>query len=53
MSIEHIWTNSMIADPLTKDLPHKVLHEHIAHMGVVLFDNVLVEWELHFGCSFI
>ena len=32
--IEHIGTNSMIADPLTKGLPPKVFHEHITHMGV-------------------
>ena len=42
VSIEHIGTNSMIADPLTKGLPPKVFHEHIAHMGVVLFDDMLV-----------
>ena len=35
ISIEHIGTNSMIADPLTKGLPPKVFHEHTAHMGVV------------------
>ncbi|KAF5934643.1 hypothetical protein HYC85_030814 [Camellia sinensis] len=35
ISVEHIGTNSMIADPLKKDLPPKVFHEHAAHMGVV------------------
>ena len=35
ISIEHIGTNSMIADPLTKGLPPKVFHEHTVHMGVV------------------
>ncbi|KAL6311032.1 hypothetical protein AAG906_015921 [Vitis piasezkii] len=40
VSIEHISTNSMIADPLTKDLPPKVYHEHVAHMGVVHIDDV-------------
>ena len=35
ISIEHIRTNSMIADPLTKGLPPKVFHEHTGHMGVV------------------
>ena len=40
VSIEHISTNSMIADPLTKGLPPKVYHEHIAHMGVVHIDDV-------------
>ena len=42
----------MIADPLSKGLPYKVFHEHIAHMGVVLFDNVLVEWEFAFWMLF-
>ena len=40
VAIEHIGTNSMIADPLTKGLPSKVFHEHTAHMGVVLIDDV-------------
>ena len=40
VSIEHIGTNSMIADPLTKGLPPKVFHEHTAHMGVVSFQDV-------------
>ena len=40
VSIEHIGTNSMIADPLTKDLPPKVFHEHTARMGVVFLDGV-------------
>ena len=33
-------TNSMIADPLTKGLPPKLYHEHVAHMGVVHIDDV-------------
>ena len=40
ISIEHIGTNSMIADPPTKGLPPKVFHEHIAHMGVVSLQDV-------------
>ena len=40
ISIEHIGTNSMIADPLTKGLPPKVYHEHTAHMGVVSLQDV-------------
>ena len=40
ISIEHIGTNSMIADPLTKGLPPKVFHEHTAHMGVVSLQDV-------------
>ena len=42
VSIEHIGTNSMIADPLTKRLLPKVFHEHIAHMGIVSFDDILI-----------
>ena len=42
LSIEHIGTNSMIADPLTKGIPPKVFHKHVAHMGVASFDDVLV-----------
>ncbi|KAL4369556.1 hypothetical protein GQ457_05G026850 [Hibiscus cannabinus] len=42
ISIEHIGTNSMIADPLTKGLPPKVFHEHTAHMGVTLFEDIIV-----------
>ena len=34
ISIEHIGTNSMLADPLTKGVPPKVFHEHVAKMGV-------------------
>ena len=34
--IEHIDTNSMIADPLTERLTLKVFHEHTARMGVIL-----------------
>ena len=41
VSIERIDTNPMITDPLTKGLPPKLFHEHTAHMGVILFDNVL------------
>ena len=40
ISIEHIGTNSMIVDPLTKGLPPKVFHEHTAHMGVVSLQDV-------------
>ena len=40
MSIEHIGTNSIIADPLTKGLPPKVFHELTVHMDVVLIDDL-------------
>ena len=42
VAIEHIRTNSMIADSLTKGLLPKVFYEQTAHMGVVLFDDVHV-----------
>jgi hypothetical protein len=35
MKIEHIGTDSMIADPLTKGLPPKKFHEHVAHVRVI------------------
>ena len=38
--IEHLGTNSMIADPLTKGLPPKVFHEHTSHMGVVQLQDI-------------
>ena len=41
ISIEHIGTNSMIADPLTKGLPPKAFfHDHTAHMGVVSLQDM-------------
>jgi len=36
----------MIADPLTKGLPPKVFHEHVAHMGVLQFEKSEVYWEI-------
>ena len=41
ISIEHIETESMLADPLTKGLTPKVFHEHTARMGVTI-DDILV-----------
>jgi hypothetical protein len=35
LSVKHIGTNSIIADPLTKALPSMRFLEHVAHMGVV------------------
>ena len=40
ISIEHIGTNSMIANPLTKGLPPKVFHEHTTHMDVVSLQDM-------------
>jgi hypothetical protein len=34
IALEHISTKKMIADPLTKDLPHSVFREHLADMGL-------------------
>jgi hypothetical protein len=34
ISLEHISTKKMIADPLTKDLPSSVLREHLAGMSL-------------------
>ena len=42
VSIEHISTNLMIADPFTKGLPPKVFHQHVVNMGVVYPDDMLV-----------
>ncbi|WZZ65153.1 hypothetical protein YC2023_076523 [Brassica napus] len=38
-TIEHLGTNSMIADPLTKGIVPKVFHEHTAHMGILVFGD--------------
>ena len=40
LSIQHIRTNSMIVDSLTKGVPPKVFHEHTSHMGVVYFQDI-------------
>ena len=40
--IQHIATNSMVADPLTKGLAPKVFHEHTARMGVMSCQDSLV-----------
>ena len=48
ISIEHIRTNSMIVDPLTKGLPPKVFHEHTAHMGVVSLQDMSFSGSLYF-----
>ena len=42
ISIEHLGTNSMIADSLTKGLSPKIFHEHVAHMSVLQFKESLV-----------
>ena len=40
--IEYIETNSMIADPLTKELTPKVFHKHTAFMSVISFKNIMI-----------
>ena len=45
VSTEHISTNFMIADLLTKGLPPKVFNEHVACMGVVHLSDMPIQWE--------
>ena len=40
VSIKHISINSMITDQFTKGLLAKVFYEHVAHMSVVIFDDL-------------
>ena len=42
VSIEHTSINFMIADPLTKGVPPKVFHEHVAHTCVVHLGDTYV-----------
>ena len=39
--IEHLRTNDMLADPLTKGLVPNVFHEHTAHMGVTPYSTLV------------
>jgi hypothetical protein len=39
ISIEHVGTTSMLADPLTKGLLSKQFHEHVAHMGIYVTED--------------
>jgi hypothetical protein len=39
ISIEHIGTTSMLADPLTKGLIPKQFHEHVAHMDIYVTED--------------
>ena len=41
VEIEHIRTDAMIADPLTKGLPPGIFRAHVANMGVVESFDVL------------
>ena len=40
LSIEHISTNSMVVDPLTKRVPALVFHEHVAYMSLTSYDDL-------------
>ena len=40
--VERIGTNSMITNPLAEGLPPMVFHEHTAHIGVVLIDDISI-----------
>ena len=40
LSIEHIGTNSMLADPLTKGVSASIVREHIAYMGLKSYDDM-------------
>jgi len=39
VSIEHISTNLMIADPLTKGLPSKTFIEHVKNMSIIVIND--------------
>ena len=41
ISIEHIGTNSMIADPLMKGLIPKVFYEHTSSMSVISLKDIM------------
>ena len=41
ISIKHLRTNDMLADPLTKGLVPKVFHEHTAHMRVIPYSTLV------------
>ena len=40
VSIEHIGTSFMVADPLAKGMPSNVFHEHTTHMGVIFLEDI-------------
>ena len=41
ISIEHLRTNDMLADPLMKGLVPKVFHEHTTHMGLIPYSTLV------------
>jgi hypothetical protein len=40
LKIEHVGTDSMLADPLTKGLTPAKFVEHVAHMGVISIEDI-------------
>ena len=40
LSVEHMGSNSMLADPLTKGVPDSVFCEHITYMGLKSYDDM-------------
>ena len=41
ISIYHIGTDSMLANPLSKGLVPKYFHEHTTHMGVIPYSTLV------------
>jgi hypothetical protein len=39
ISIDHIGTASILADPLTKGLIPKQFHEHVTHMSIYVTED--------------
>jgi len=39
VSIEHIYTNLMIADPLNNELSSKTFIEHVESMSIIVIDD--------------
>ena len=60
ISLEHVRTEKMPADPLTKGLPPSVFREHVANMGLReslwfldnkgLVKNLFQNREVHYSC---
>ena len=45
VSVDNVSTILNITDPLTKGLSPKVFLEHIAHIGMTRYDDILIQWE--------
>jgi hypothetical protein len=44
ITLEHIGTKDMVADPLTKGLPPNVFKEHLAGMGLRVSNSGIMKW---------